>query len=213
MKNLLWIICLMVVAVPTWAQEDYEEDDDNIKTIFSKEAKATGFGAFDMTLTSMNDRFALLLGGHGGLIFNKKIMLGFGGYGITTPVKFDGIDPSEPLELSGGYGGLVTGYIWNPLEVFHVSIPLFIGIGGMNVDEAGFIFDPDNPFLDRTIENSMFVVLEPGIQMEVNITKWFRMGMGLSYRFTEGLDLPRNQITDEDISGLSGNLSFKFGGF
>ncbi len=212
MKAIISTVFLALIFVlPVMGQEDDRRDE--IKTIFNQEAKASGFGAFDMSLTALNDRFALIMGGHGGLIFNKKLILGFGGYGITTPVRFEGTDPNETLQLSGGYGGIMAGYILNPVEVFHVSIPIFVGIGGMNVDEADFTFDPDNPFLDHTVENSMFVVLEPGIQLEVNITRWFRMGMGLSYRFTEGVDLPRNEITDENTSGLAGNLSFKFGGF
>ena len=203
-----------MLTLSVWAQEDTSgTDQKQIKTIFSKQVSSSGFGTFDMNLTSINNRFALLLGGHGGLIFNKKIILGFGGYGITTPAKFDGIDPAQPLEISGGYGGIMTGYIFSPLEVFHVSVPLFVGIGGLNVDEADFIFDPDSPFVDRTVENTMFVIIEPGIQLEVNLTRWFRIGMGLSYRMTEGVDLPRNQLTDKDVTGLSGNLSFKFGGF
>ena len=215
MKKLTAIMVCIVAATICFAQEDeYEESSRNeIKTIFSKETKATGFGAFDMTFTGMNDGYALLLGGHGGLIFNKKVMVGFGGYGITTPVKFEGIDPSEPLELTGGYGGFVLGYVLAPREVFHASFPMIIGVGGMDVREADFRYDINDPLINDRIENSIFVVIEPGAQMEINITRFFRLGVGLSYRFTEGVNLERNNITDEDTSGLAGNISFKFGGF
>lgn len=214
MKKLTVILVCILAASLCFAQDDYDESSKNeIKTIFNKETSATGFGAFDMVFTGIKDGYALLLGGHGGLIFNKKVMLGFGGYGITTPIKFDGIDPSEPLELTGGYGGFVLGYVLAPREVFHAAFPVTIGVGGMNVREADFRYDINDPLVNDRIENSIFVVIEPGAQMEINITRFFRLAVGLSYRITEGVNLEKNNITDKDTSGLAGNVSFKFGGF
>ena len=96
---------------------------------------------------------------------NKKIILGFGGYGIATPIKFDGIDPAESLEIYVGYGGIMTGYIWKPIEAFHLTIPFFAGVGGLSVDEADFSFNPDDPFYNKSIENTTFVVIQSCFDM------------------------------------------------
>ena len=219
MKRISIVLAMVLLTGAAFAQDDEfreeerSRDSDKINTIFNNDVRATGFGSFDMAFTGINDGYALLLGGHGGLIFNKKIMLGFGGMGITTPVEFNGINPTEPLELTGGYGGFLFGYILAPREVFHVAFPVTLGVGGLDVRESAFNFDPGNPNITDRIENSVFVIVEPGVQLEVNVTRFFRLGLGLTYRFTEGVDLSLNNITDKDISGLAGNVSFKFGGF
>ena len=213
MKKFVLIIILAALNGLLFAQEHRE-----IKTLFGRDTDVDGFGALDLRVSEINNEAALLIGAYGGVILSKKIMVGAGGYGIATDNQFDGLEPEKPLNLYGGYGGILLGYMISSLEVVHVNFPVLIGAGGMEVSDREEFRDLTNPphNLDPRIfriESSAFFVVEPGVEVELNVTRFFRIALGTSYRFTQGVDLPRNQIGDEDISGWTGNLSFKFGGF
>jgi hypothetical protein len=55
-------------------------------------------------------------------------------------------------------------------------------------------------------------VLSPEVGFEVNFFRWLRISAGAGYRFVNGLDNTMN-IRNDDISGPTGTLTFKIGGF
>jgi hypothetical protein len=59
--------------------------------------------------------------------------------------------------------------------------------------------------------NDAFFVVEPSFNLELNVASHFRVGFGVSYRYVNGLDIAG--ITEEDLTGVSANLNFKFGSF
>jgi len=69
-----------------------------------------------------------------------------------------------------------------------------------------------------------FFLVEPGVDLEFNVVKFFRIGVGASYRFTNGVSLRYKQLDanfdeivteiDKDaLDSFSFNLCFKFGWF
>jgi hypothetical protein len=54
-------------------------------------------------------------------------------------------------------------------------------------------------------------VLELAANAEMNITTWFHLNAGVSYRVTGGV----NQVglSDRDFSNVAATLTFKFGSF
>ncbi len=216
MKNVA-VIFLLFIAFTAFSQDEEYSSKQEIKTIFSKDTKINGYGAFDMLFTNLSGHNTLMLGGHGGVIFNKSFLLGFSGMGISTSNSFRSPDQLENYKLSGGYGGIMLGYILMPNEIFHLTFPVTLGMGAMDVVNADYRYGslptPDQFNSGWVVESSLFLLFEPGAQLEINIAKFFRLGIGASYRFTEGLDLPVNRIGDEEAAGLNANLSFKFGYF
>jgi hypothetical protein len=49
------------------------------------------------------------------------------------------------------------------------------------------------------------------VNAEVNITRWFHLNAGVSYRVVSGVGQER--LTDSDFSGAAAALHFKFGRF
>ncbi|MEM7107181.1 MAG: hypothetical protein AAF519_03060 [Bacteroidota bacterium] len=184
--------------------------DDRIKTIFSRKSEIRGFGSFDVKVTDFNEDKALFLGGHGGVILNKKWIFGGGGYGLTTSNTFELEGTNQELELFGGYGGIMLGYIIAPTEVIHVSFPVLLGAGGIEMAEEGApIVNGERSILER----SAFFVVEPSVEIEINMTRFMRLAIGGGYRFIQGADLDVGDITDEDLSSWAVGVSFKFGKF
>ena len=62
------------------------------------------------------------------------------------------------------------------------------------------------------VENSAFLLFEPGLQLEVNVTQFMKIGLGAGYRMVQGTTL-RNDITDDDLTYWTGNFSLIFGKF
>ena len=213
MKTRITTLILIFVAGLLFAQEN---NQDEIKTLFSKGAKIRGFGAFDMKISPVNDYNTLLIGGHGGIILNNNFMFGGGGYGMSTTNRFDGIDPAQVLYIYGGYGGIILGYALSPKEIVHVNFQALVGGGGFEISDTKDlrdIRDQNQLTLDHRIEYSSAFVIEPGIEAEINVTKFFRLGLGGSYRIVQGVTLDKNNITDSDLSNWVAQVSFKFGKF
>lgn len=212
MKHFLITILILLMSFgSSWAQDQEEIPYKEMKTVLGKGNKIRGFGSIDTRLTEFNDDLGMLVGAHGGIILNNSFVIGLGGYGLTTNFKFQGTEPDEELYLYGGYGGLVLGAIFAPKEVVHIYTPVLIGAGGIRVSDRNLFRNGGLGDFRNFIEDSAFFVIEPGIEVEVNITRFFKVGMGASYRIVGESDLIN--VSNKDLSGFSGGLSLKFGKF
>ncbi len=205
MKKVIFTLSISIISLNLFGQDKAE-----MKTIFSRSSEIRGFGAFDLKVTEFKEDKALFIGGHGGVILNKHFIFGGGGYGLSTSNTFDVEGSNEELELFGGYGGIVLGYIIAPTEIIHVSFPVLIGAGGVEVAEEGTeIVNGERSVLDR----SAFFVVEPNVEIEINMTRFMRLGIGGGYRFIQGTDLDVGDVSNEDLSSWTAGISFKFGKF
>ncbi len=188
--------------------------DEEIKSLLSKKNDLNAFGAVDLKIGDLKDERGLLVGAYGGFIINRRYLFGVAGYGLVTNIEFEGRVPGQTdpkqLNLYGGYGGILIGVTIAPKELIHISFPVVLGAGSLEVvDKDFFVNNPaDSEF---TVENSVFFVAEPGIQIEFNITKYFRLGAGATYRYISGTEL--QNVRDEDVSGTTAIISFRFGRF
>ena len=69
-------------------------------------------------------------------------------------------------------------------------------------------FDPQES--ENFDENALFVT-EGGARLELNVTTYFRLGVTGGYRLVSGSDL--QGISDDELSGPYGGLTFRFGSF
>ena len=195
MKTILLCSALALIALPIVAQE---------KTLISGDIESGGYGGPVLQVTQINKQTAVLVGGVGGWIINHTIVLGGGGYGLVTDVTAKYPDPFYGSQyLSVGYGGLYLEYIASSDEVIHLSVGALIGAGNVGYKNQEMFS------MNRSMDN--FFVLEPNIQVNLNVTQFFRISAGANYRWVTGV---RNDITsDADLSGPSGMLILRFGMF
>ncbi|MFY0599208.1 MAG: hypothetical protein JXR03_06020 [Cyclobacteriaceae bacterium] len=191
--------------------DTHDPKSKDVKSLLGKDNEMAGFGGVDVKMSEIKNDRTLLIGGYGGMIINRNYLLGIGAYGLASTNDFRGNHPGSveerKLNLHGGYGGVVLGATLFTREVVHLSFPILFGGGTMDV--------VDNKFLDGvtdfevTVEKSAFFVIEPTAQIEINITKRFRIAGGVSYRYITASGF-RN-IEDSELSGLASTLSFRFG--
>ena len=149
------------------------------------------WGGGRVGLTSFDENYSVLRGGYFGLEFGKNVFVGWGGYRTTDEVAFG---QGGPNDLDLDYNGLVLGYVPYAYKALHPQFMLLMGGGEVDLKDVG----DDNVF-----------VIQPSAGIEINVFRWFRLGLEGGYRFVTNTDLPA--INDNDLSDFYGELKFKFG--
>jgi hypothetical protein len=173
------------------------------ETLFGDHVDHGGYGAPELKVTSVADSGALLAGAHGGWIINHHLVLGGGGYGLTTDVP----SPSVLQPANGGakltmaYGGLRFGAILAPHSIVHVAMSMLVGGGNAgSATSSGAAHRSDT-----------FWVVEPDVALEANLARNVRLTAGFEYRIVGGTEVPG--LTATNLSGPAGSLAVKFGVF
>ena len=213
MKNLtITLIMLTLFGHSLFAQDQQEIPYKQTKTLLGDGTKVRGFGSLDIKMTEFNGDLGTMMGAHGGIILNNHFVLALGGYGLTSNYLIEDRENSDDLYLYGGYGGLILGGIFSPKEIVHIYTPVLIGAGGFEVTDRSFLNNFNRPPGFGTFaETTAFFVVEPGLEIEVNVTRFFKIALGASYRFIRESDL--EMVSNSDLSGFSGGMSLKFGKF
>ena len=213
---------VLMLAVLFCASGVYAQSDSayEIKSLFGGKKgknKITGFGAFMLQgheLPEKND--AVWTGFRGGIIINHNFAISVGGVGLASTNRFNKpAGDTGQYYMEGGYGGIYFEPIIASRFPVHLSFPCMIGAGGLAYTRSVKVNDPD-VYFDRyentvTVDDDAFVVFEPGISLELNLTRHSRIGFNAHYRFTQDLRLVN---TDNDIlEGWNGGITLKFGRF
>ncbi len=224
--KILPIIFALLIGFSAIAQEDEE-----MKTLFKKSStdKITngGYGSFSIGYTQVDSKDALQLGGRVAWIANHKFALGLAGYGFVNDINNDYNDTDDPSNyfLAGGYGGIFFEPIIMPNKPIHISVPVILGVGGISAVESN---DWKNDHYDKPstyyYDSDVFLVFQPGVDVEFNITEFFRIALGASYRLTNGINLRYKYLDDNYVeqvitvdknalNSFNFNIGFKFGWF
>jgi hypothetical protein len=181
--------------------------------LFSGKVESGGYGGVVGQVCQINDCAALMIGGQGGWIIDHSFILGGGGYGLTTNVKAD-VQRSDgrDLYLNMGYGGLLLEYVFESDRLLHFSLHTLIGGGTVNytIHRMGDQYNQWNDYSEPTDQDAFFVT-EPGVTLTLNVTRFFRLGFGGTYRYVSGISTVG--LTNDDLSGFGANLYFNFGKF
>jgi hypothetical protein len=185
MKKLLLLLILILVSLPLAANAQE-------KTLIGGEIESGGYGGPVLKLSGVNNEFCVFIGGRGGWIINHAFIVGGGGYGLVTDIYVDS------KKLNVGYGGLELGYVFLSDSLVHFTVHSLFGFGGVS-------FESDPASADEIF------VIEPEATVVLNVTEFFRIAAGISYRLVTGVTT--SGVSDASLSGLSGMLVFKFGNF
>ncbi|NVO18971.1 MAG: hypothetical protein HXX13_04690 [Bacteroidetes bacterium] len=191
-----------------------ENSSDEIRTITGRGHSNGFYIGFHSGYAQVNDYDALNIGTRLAWVANHGLAIGFAGTGFfSEPVYFTN-SSSRQFNYSGGYGGLFIEPILFPKMPVHVSFPVIMGVGGI---ARSVFYDMTYPYetTDAYVESSeAFVILEPGAEIELNVARWLRFGLGCTYRFTQGFDQPKGgEIKDNPLDGLTTGFSIKLGKF
>jgi hypothetical protein len=186
------------------------------ETLVGDVTSSGGYGAPTVALTSVNGEVATLTGAQGGWVLNRRFVLGGAIRGIAprpdASLQGAGPDAPESAQLQLGYLGLLVEHIGRPSSLVHYGGELVVG-GGVTelVDSQGFRAGAS--VTDDSYDRSGVFAAELGARAEVNVTRFFRIGLSGGYRFVSGSDMAAADISSADLSAPYGQLSLRFGSF
>ena len=186
MKKISLMALSLLMTVSLFAQRE--------ETLFGKSGlRLSGaWGGSTLSVTKFSDDYAVFSGGFGGLEFGKSVFVGWGGYSLVNDVEFDAFT-AQNFEMN--YNGLMLGYAFNGQKAIHPTFMLMGGKGDIELEDAG--------------SSDKIFVIQPSLGVELNVFRWFHLGLTGGYRIVTDTDIVG--LTDNDLSAPFGQISFKFG--
>ncbi len=221
-KTSLLILAIILSTSVLFAQEEEESgrkerkkdkryNDREMRTLFGKNRSNGGYGAFWMGYSNLDDKHALQFGGRGSWVIQHSFAIGLGGTGFMNEYHYD-IVLDKDVFLTGGYAGLYLEPILFGKSPVHLSFPVLLGAGGVSFVTHNDV-DWDSNFVE---DYDAFLIIEPGVDIELNLTRFMRVGFGATYRIPTAFDIGQSPIGNIDagsLRGLTYNVTFKFGSF
>lgn len=203
MKQLFILIFIGVGVLCASAQEN---NDNQISTIFSKNRSNGGYGALSFGYTQIDGKDAFLMGARGSWIIDHSFAIGIGGTSFINDINYHNWRNNDlDYNLAGGYGGLFLEPILVHRLPVHISIPVLLGVGAIAQieDHRDWTYDDTR--------SDVFLVFEPAVELEFNMTRHFRLAGTIGYRFTSKVEMVN---TNSDVmEGTNIGLVLKFGRF
>jgi hypothetical protein len=214
MKRFLLIPALLVLLVSSASSQDGELQyykDKDIKTLLGKNKTGGKYGSISFGYSGIDKRQTLVFGQKMTWLPARSIGIGMGINEFISEYRHDPIEDRD-IYLLGGYGGMYIEPIILPRLPVHISFPILLGGGGISQMYS------DDEFLISNMfdEFQTFIILEPGAEIELNLTKKLRLAAGISYRFTKPFELSSSESSNVDVESLRSltfKLVFKFGRF
>ncbi|OMP78229.1 MULTISPECIES: hypothetical protein [unclassified Chitinophaga] len=211
MKKALLALLVLLSVQQAWAQTAQTE------TLFSKKSTNTKIGAYGVpaaNLTSIGGNFAVMTGGYGGVLINKKWMFGAGAYSLAnniTSTYAPSATTGYKQYLNFWYTGLAVEYTHNTDKLIHWTAGALVGGGAVSRrNKATFDLNDDDTHYHSYDRSGLFVA-EPFANIELNVTSYLRLDLGATYRFVQGSNTPN--ISNGDLSMASFHFGIKAGKF
>ncbi|MBN1118892.1 MAG: hypothetical protein JXA77_16905 [Bacteroidales bacterium] len=194
------------------------QDNDEFKTIFSGR-EMNGYGSFSLGASMIDTSAAIIFSSRGGVILGHSFAMGLGGSGFVTKYQEDPY-LNMKASLSGGYGGVFMELILFSRSPVHLSVPVLAGIG--EAMYSSWINEgTDYRQVNEVEDASTFLVVEPGVNLEFNLSKNVRLAACLNMRYTTDLNITRtttsggnvNLVSPDALNGYSTGVIIKFGKF
>jgi hypothetical protein len=211
-KSLLILFAIIALTKVAHSQDPGFEyyQDRNIKTLMGKNRPGGGYLGVSMGYSVIDNKQAILFGGRLSFIANQSFGIGIGGTGFLNEYHYEPAIDSDVF-LVGGYGGIYLEPILLPRSPVHLSFPLLIGAGGIS-------YISDDASLDEYVieKSEPFIMIEPSAELELNMSRFFRIAFGASYRLPTSFYLgtgSSDAINTSSLKGLSFMMTFKVGKF
>ena len=192
-------------------KEERKDRPKEMITLMGKADSHGGYAGLGINYTEINDVGALIFGARGSWVIGHSFAFGLGGSGFVSDYKFNSTI-GENTNYQGGYGGIYFEPIILPRFPVHISLPIFLGAGGI-AEMRDYISQGDD-FETSLYDASSFLLIEPGAELEINFFKHFRIAFGAYYRYPATINFSNATLQAENIlEGLSMGVTFKLGKF
>jgi len=212
----LALICLLTIS--TSYGQRVTSNDNQVETLFNRDQNIThgGYAGLEFGYTPVAGRSSFLAGFHTAWIVDHTLEIGINAKGFVTNPLPDLLLDNMNYMYTGGYGGLHIAANIMGNKPINVSFPILLGAGGISYIRTGY-----NGYYDEFYPESHYAyfVVEPGIDLQLNVSRFFRVAAGVSYRYTSDIYLVYSDASADPIAdpsmlrGLNASIKLKFGKF
>jgi len=149
------------------------------------------WGGYTHQYTQYDNKDAFNSGGFFGFEFGKSLTLGWSHGNLRDDIT---LKNNEQQRFDFKYNGGKVGYAFIPYKAIHPILNFEIGKGRVKLSGEG---------------EDKVLVMQPSAGFEVNVFRWFRLGVEGGYRFVQNSDLVG--ISTDQMSGAFGQATLKFG--
>lgn len=195
MRTTTGILAVLLTAPALWAQD---QEPTLGRLIFSAPGDTITGGYVTVTGKVgevMGDR-SFFVGTRVGATVGHWFSFGVVFHGMTNRIRnpwYEGLRAEtgapavDGLAFGAGYGGLFVEPTVFRRSMVHLSFPLAFGAGGM-----GYSYPRQNGQEGGRVRTdaATFFFVEPGVELELNVVRNVRLGVGGSYLFTTETRLP-----------------------
>ena len=203
--NTLYLTLLTLIFV---FQMNAQESSDYIEFNDRKNAVHGVYIGLSTHYGTIDKKDTYLTGFKIAYVANQEFEIGFEGIGFYSDLNGQGLSNND-RDLVGAYGGLHLEPIFFGKSKLNLSFPVLIGGGAIALID-GDIEDADNTIDDDDWE-AVFIV-EPGINILYNISRYVQLEAGVRHRFSSKMNL-ESEYNLTNINGFSAGLGIKIGVF
>lgn len=208
MKNHKLILLLILISFFSnlQAQEQNESDSEYIEFNDRKNTVHGVYIGLNFQYGTVDKADTYLSSFKIAYVANQQFEVGFVGTVIYTDLNNLGLDLNDS-DLIGFYGGLHLEPILFSKHKLNLSFPLLVGGGAVGLIRG----DIDDAELEDDDLEPVFVV-EPGMNVLYNISRYIQFEAGVKYRFSSRINLEPDYDFSR-INGFSAGLGIKVGVF
>lgn len=213
MKKLVSTFIIAILILPaTFAQKTIHIGNYNnqeINTVFKREKRDGFYGSFATGYSPIDNKNSIVFSSRLGWIMDHWFAFGIVGTGFINDIEnldyyYYNSSSSEEYSLTGGYGGLFAEPMLFPLKPVHLSFPVIFGVGGASR------FNNTMNYVDYS-DLDYFYVVEPGVELEFNFTRWMRIAFYGTYRYTSDINI--ENISSSALRNYTAGVNVKIGLF
>ena len=218
MKSYYFILLFIIgFSVVSFAQEtdSKQSSDDSYRTIFNFDGgvtKVSGFGAFNINMLSMDSKTAGAMGFDGAVLINRSFYIGMYGRGsFGTPsysiYKNDSIGNTSKASTFI-HMGMIIGANFMAEKPVHFGFSTKFGGGAyMLYNDYNYHYSCTsyNCYENDVLYVGPLFVITPQVDMEMNITDWMKLKVGLGYQWVSS---SKYSYMNETSSGVTESRTF-----
>lgn len=213
MKKIALLITALITISQLYAQQqdkgEYVQFDDRKNTVHGVYIGLT------QHLGELSDEWASFTTLKLAYVANRQLEIGIAGtFFFSEQPNTTGVFRGDKTLLIGGYTGLHLEPILFGTKFISVSFPVLIGGGAITLLEeketGGYDFTTDE--IDAgNIEFDSFFIIEPGVNLQYNISRFVQLETGVKYRFSDAFRVEHSP--KDNMNGFSAGLGLKIGIF
>jgi hypothetical protein len=218
MKTIIVTVLMAILFAGTANAQKENDYSGEFQSFFMPYSQITGwFFELNSSASNLNSKYTRLPGIAGGVMMNNSMYVGLRAKSFSwheTYLDFNNV-LSEECYLNGGYAGLYLESGIQANKLIHLTIPVTIGGGAASYMSKALYPEIEDEFeIDfsrKELSASPFLVFEPGINLEMNVTGFLKLAAGYSYRWLYGLRLENTRSNAFNAGSI--NVGLRLGRF